>query len=179
MRTDRQDAVGQCIDHAVSVNISPRNATILRYALPQTGLEAKFSVQFAVTCPIVAGRPGLAELTDEFVRRAEVQALMQRVVVMRVERDDPNLPGYAIYHQTIIETRDGWRLEGPRVSKIRGRPDLPLSRVALWAKFDDCMRFGGVEESEQLFDTLFSLDKLGEVAELIRWTFPSHRAADS
>ena len=58
-------------------------------------------------------------------------------------------------------------------------PDLPLSREALWAKFDDCMRFGGVEESEQLFDALFSLDKLGEVAELIRGTFPSHRAADS
>lgn len=58
---------------------------------------------------------------------------------------------------------------------------LRQSKPALAARYGvlDRMRFGGVEESEQLFDTLFSLDKLGEVAELIRWTFPSHRAADS
>ena len=151
----------------ISISISPRNATILRYALPQTGLEAKFSVQFAAVCPIIAGRPGLAELTDEFVGRDDVQALMKRVGVVRDERDDPDLPGYAVYDQIVLELRDGRRLEGPRVNKVRGGSDLPLSREAVRAKFDDCLRHGGVRPTDALFDMLMSLERLERVDALV------------
>ena len=191
----------------ISINMSPRNATILRYHLPQTGLEAKFSVQFALACCVVAGRPGLAELTTGFVTRPDVQALMKRVVVIHDDRDDPNLPGYAIFDQVVIETRDGRRIEGPRVTKVRGGPDLPLSRDALFAKFDDCMRHGDAGYSadagdasragsagsagrarsaggagdaavnRELFDLLLSLDQVNDVGELTRRIFRANRAA--
>lgn len=160
----------------VSISISPRNAAILRYDLPQTGLEAKFSVQFALACAIVAGRPGLGELTTDFVTRAEVQALMKRVVVYRDERDDPHLPGYAIFDQVVVETRDGRRLEGPRVDKVRGGPDMPLSSEALWHKFEDCMRHGGVESAgnaRALFDLLLSLDSVDDIGLLVERIFPA------
>ena len=157
----------------ITVNISPRNATILRYALPQTGLEAKFSVQFAAVCSIIAGRPGLAELTDEFVGRDDVQMLMKRVSVIRDERDDPQLPGYAIFDQTVVELRDGRRVEGPRVNKVRGGSDLPLTRDALRAKFDDCMRHGGGEASDELFDMLMSLERLDRIDRLVAALVPA------
>ena len=161
----------------ISINLSPRNATILRYRLPQTGLEAKFSVQFALACPVVAGRPGLSQLTTDFVTRPDVQALMKRVVVCPDERDDPDLPGYAIYDQVVVDMRDGRRLEGPRVNKVRGGPDLPLSREALWSKFDDCMRFGGVDDSRGLFERLLSLEQASDAAGLARQIFRARNAA--
>lgn len=152
----------------ITVSISPRNATILRYALPQTGLEAKFSIQFAVASSIIAGQPGLRELTDEFVLRPDVQALMKRVVVRREERDDPNLPGYAIYDQVVIEMRDGQRIESARVNRIRGGPDLPLSRDALWAKFESCVKHAGAPlPARKLFDALMALNDTSHVGHLV------------
>lgn len=160
----------------ITVSISPRNATILRYHLPQTGLEAKFSIQFAMACPIVAGKPGLAELCDDFVRRADVQALMKRVTVRREEHDDPNLPGYAIHDQVVIETRSGRRLESAPVNKIRGGPDLPLSRDALWEKFESCMRYGEAPVSSRaLFDALMSLGQVRDANELVALMAPPER----
>ena len=160
----------------ISINMSPRNAAILRYHLPQTGLEAKFSVQFALACAVVAGRPGLSELTTEFVTRSDVQSLMKRVVVSRDDRDDPDLPGYAIYDQVVLDMRDGRRLQGPRVNRVRGGPDLPLSREAVWQKFEDCMRFSGVDNPAGLFDLLVSLDRVDDVAGLARQIFSTRYA---
>ena len=163
----------------ITVNMSSRNATILRYHLPQTGLEAKFSVEFALACGVIAGRPGLAELTTEFVTRADVQDVMRRVTVTRDDRADPELPGYAMFDQVVIETRDGRRLEGPRVNKVRGGPDLPLSREALWSKFDDCLRHGqhgDAHKASELFDRLLSLERVADIGELTARVFPASNA---
>ena len=170
----QKDPVSATQIERISINMSPRNATVLRYQLPQTGLEAKFSVQFALACSVIAGRPGLTELTTEFVTRGDVQALMKRIVVNRDDRDDPDLPGYAVYDQVAIDTLDGRRIEGPRVNKVRGGPDLPLSRAAVWAKFDDCLRYGGVEGAAELFEMLSSLDRIADVGELARRIFSTH-----
>lgn len=162
----------------ITVSLSPRNAKILRYALPQTGLEARFSIQFAVAGSIVAGgRPGLSELTDAFVSRSDVQGLMKRVVVERDERPDPNLPGYAVYDQVVIELRDGRKIEGPRVNTIRGGPSFPLSREALWLKFEDCMRYGGVRDARKVFERLLSLEREHDVAGLISGLVPDTQVA--
>ncbi len=56
--------------------MSPTEAGILKHHRPQTGLDAKFSVEFALAAAILAGRVGLRELTDEFVRRPDVQELL-------------------------------------------------------------------------------------------------------
>jgi 2-methylcitrate dehydratase PrpD len=44
---------------AIRVEIGATQAAILRNARPRTGLEAKFSIQFAMACGLVAGRAGL------------------------------------------------------------------------------------------------------------------------
>lgn len=152
----------------ITVSISPRNATILRYALPQTGLEAKFSIQFAVVASMIAGQPGLSQLTDAFVRRHDVQALMQRVVVQIEQRDDPNLPGYAIYDQVVLELKNGRRIESAKVNQIRGGPDLPLSREALWGKFENCVAHTDAAlPAREIFDALMSLQDLARVDALV------------
>ena len=149
----------------VNVITSRRNTTILRNHRPQTGLEAKFSMEFAMACAIVAGRAGLTELTDVFVRGGEIQSLMQRVSVTPDDREDPAAPGYTPDDLVTVETDGGKRIESRKITTVRGGPQEPLEREELWAKFDDCLRVGATGvPARPLFDTLMSLDQLAHVS---------------
>jgi 2-methylcitrate dehydratase PrpD len=153
---------------SVSVSTGRRYATILRNARPQTGLEAKFSMQFAMASALVAGRAGLAELTDAFVRRADIQALMPRVRVEPDDREDPTRTGAAPWDQIVVETRDGRRLESARVTDERGSPQLPLSADELWTKFQGCLAAGRSQlAARPLFDALMSIETQSGVRALV------------
>jgi 2-methylcitrate dehydratase PrpD len=153
---------------AISVSTSRRNATILRSARPQTGLEAKFSMQFAMACAVVARRVGLGELTDAFVQRKDVQALLGKVEVLPDDRQDAVRSGAAPYDLVVIETKNGRRLESARVSDERGSPKLPLSRDELWAKFESCFAVGNpMLPARPIFDALMSLERQPGVTALV------------
>jgi 2-methylcitrate dehydratase PrpD len=144
---------------SVTVSTSRRNATILRNPQPQTGLEAKFSMQFAMAASILAGRVSLAELTDGFVQRKEVQALQRKVAIAPDDRPDLNRSGAAPYDLVVIETNDGRRLESARITDERGSPQLPLSTDELWVKFENCLAIGNPSLSARaIFDALLSIE---------------------
>jgi len=155
----------------VTVSISRRNTKILRNHSPQTGLEAKFSMQFAMAAALIAGRATLAELSDDFVRRADVQEMMRRVTVEPDERLDPNpnANGYAIYDLVTLETEDDRRLVGEQINQVRGGPDKPLSRDELWTKFEGCLQAGALPvPARPLFDALMALDTCPNAKQLYR-----------
>src|SRR5208282_1111534 len=79
----------------ITVNISDYFATVLRNHTPQTGLAAKFSLEFAMASGLVAQRVGLRELTDTFVQRDDIQKLMQRVEIVTTSDYDDEMPGAA------------------------------------------------------------------------------------
>ena len=154
----------QAIDSAdverVTVQMGGPNAAVLRYALPHTGLEAKFSMQFAMACGLVARRLSLAEFTDEFVQRPDVQALMKRVSVQTLS-EDPRKPGYSVYDRVVIDTRSGRQLDSGEVSRLRGSADVPLTRDDLRQKFDGCIQASGLPiRAEPLFEALMSIEKV-------------------
>lgn len=151
----------------IVVTISRRNAVVLRNHAPQTGLEAKFSIEFALAAPIVAGRVGLSEVTDDFVLRPDVQALMKRVAVVPDDRDNPDRPGYAIHDRVVLTRRDGRELDSGPIAHVRGDHDSPLSMDELWAKFEDCIRAAGVRlPARALFDRLMDLEEVADAREL-------------
>jgi len=161
----REQEVGAADVKLITVSTSRRNATILRNARPQTGLEAKFSMQFAMASSIVAGRVGLAELTDGFVQRQDVQALLDKVRIEPDDRSDPKRSGAAPYDLVVIETAGGRRLESARISDERGSPQLPLSSDELWAKFESCFRVGNANlPARVIFDALMSIERQPGVA---------------
>ncbi len=163
----REQKVGADNVKSISVSTSRRNATILRNSRPKTGLEAKFSMQFAMASSIVANRVGLRELSDEFVLRKDVQTLIPRVTVAPDDRVDPKRTGNAPYDLVVIETTDGRKLESARVVDERGSPQLPLSREELWAKFKDCFAVGNPKlDAQPIFDGLMSLERQAGVAAL-------------
>ena len=127
---------------SITVRLSENYATILRNHRPQTGLAAKFSIEFAMASSVVTNRVGLTELTDAFVQRQDVQELMGRVKVETNTDYDPNYPGASIADQVIVRLRTGAELESERVTRARGHAEKPLREDELFAKFENCLVVG-------------------------------------
>ena len=145
----------------ITVNISDYMATVLRNNQPDTGLAAKFSIQFAMASGIVAKRVGLRELTDEFVQRPDIQDLMRKVEVITTTVYDPDLPGAALADQVTVETTDGRKIEGEPVKRALGHPSRPLTEAQLYDKFVDCVEVGGSPiPAEVLFKRLSAIQSM-------------------
>ncbi len=152
----------------IRVEIGKTQAAILRNARPQTGLEAKFSIEFAMACALVAGRAGLAELTDEFVQSSEVQRLIECTTV--VENPEKSAPTdvFSPYDQVVLKLANGDVLESAKVEMARGDWAMPLTRDELWTKFEDCLSVGGIggNRARALFDALDDMENLARVSDL-------------
>ncbi len=143
----------------ITVTLSQNFAIILRNHRPQTGLEAKFSIEFAMACALVARRVGLAELTDDFVKRADIQALMQLVSVQISTEVDPGYDGAAMADQVVIQLASGGTLEGERVHRASGHIDKPITEQQLFAKFEDCLTVGhSAVPPQAMFDRLRGME---------------------
>jgi 2-methylcitrate dehydratase PrpD len=154
------ERIGPADVKAVTVSTSRRNTKVLRNNRPQTGLEAKFSMQFAMASAIAARRVGLAELTDGFVQKKEIQAMLPKVEVVADDREDPQRLGASPYDLVVIETTDGRRLESAHITLERGSPELPLSAEELWVKFEACFAVGNPSlDARTAFDALMSLER--------------------
>jgi 2-methylcitrate dehydratase PrpD len=152
------------VEH-VEVRMSAEHATVLRNHRPTSGLAAKFSIEFAMASALVAGRAGLTELTDEFVRQSPVQRLIERVHVTTIPADDPQTPAAAYADQVIVTLRDGSRLAGEPVHQALGHAQRPLSRAELQEKFTDALAHGRYEgNAAALFERLARLEEQPSLA---------------
>lgn len=149
------------------IEISVLASKLLRNALPQTALEAKFSAQFAIAAALMSGNVGLSELTDEFVRGAGVQDFMKRVCIETNENYDAESPVQAVHDQVHLTLASGVTLSSEQVRRPRGHPANPLRPGELWNKFSDCVAAGGgVKDAGRLFEALQQVDRIKSVAEL-------------
>jgi 2-methylcitrate dehydratase PrpD len=145
----------------ITVSLSDTHALILRNHRPQTALEAKFSIEFAMAAAVIARRAGLAEYTDGFVQRPEVQALMGKVGVETNRNYDPEVSGASVWDQVCIDLKTGGSIESEKMRRARGHADRPLSETELFEKFRGCLDAGGARIApELLFDRLKHLEEL-------------------
>lgn len=151
---------------SVLATVGPAQASMLRNARPQSGLEAKFSLQFAVAAPLVARACGLAQLDDGFVRRPEVQAHFERVEIRTVDTRHPAEPTLAASDRLVLCLKDGRTLDSGEVRFARGEPPDPLGDGELEAKFMDCTRSLAPAARRGLLDALLGLPGLQSIAQL-------------
>jgi len=145
----------------ISVSISDNASKMLRNRQPDTGLAAKFSIQFAMASGIIAKRVGLRELTDDFVQRPDVQALMRKVEVVTTSEYDPAMPGAALFDTVAVALNDGRTIDGDPVARATGHPSRPLSDAQLYDKFADCLDAGGSEiPADVLFGRLSTIQSI-------------------
>jgi 2-methylcitrate dehydratase PrpD len=145
----------------ISVSISDNASKVLRNKQPDTGLAAKFSIQFAMASGIIAKRVGLRELTDEFVQRTDVQDLMRKVEVVTTTDYDPEMPGAARHDSVAVQLNDGRTIDGEPVARATGHPTRPLTDAQLFEKFADCLDAGGSDiPAEVLYQRLSQIQSI-------------------
>jgi len=144
----------------IAVCIGKTQKAILHSDAPMTGLQAKFSIQFAMACALVVGKVTLSELVDAVVQRPDLQALMKRVRVELLHDYDPAMPQYSTYDQVRVRLKDGSTLESPRVERARGHITRPLGEAELFAKFASCLAFAKSSlDPRGLFAAFNTLDR--------------------
>jgi 2-methylcitrate dehydratase PrpD len=150
----------------IHVSTGKTQLLMLRNGAPQTGLEAKFSMQFAMAAALVARNVGLRQLTDDFVRRPEVQALFPRVSLEGTAALKPG-SNFAPFDAVAIATTGGETFRSGPVEYAKGSHERPLSRDELWTKFADCLgaEFPEAEKS-RAFENLMMFDRLNGAGDL-------------
>ncbi|MDN3988056.1 MmgE/PrpD family protein [Zwartia vadi] len=139
----------------IDIQTNYRATVPLIYSHPQTGLEAKFSMQYAVTSALMDRAVLLSSFEDDAVQRPAVQAFLSKVHV--TEGDPPMFPRWANIRITLC---DGHLIE-KRVDQLRGSAQLPLSDSALIEKGLDCCKYGRHSVSaHELAHSCFGLDHL-------------------
>lgn len=102
---------------------------------PQTGLEGKFSLQYAVAAALLDGFPGAGSFTDTAVTRPEAQRLVRCVEVEAEPGGDGILAGDVLIRR---ELADGTTDEA-RVAVPDGHPLRPATDGDLARKVADCV----------------------------------------
>jgi 2-methylcitrate dehydratase PrpD len=151
----------------IRVSTGEMQMVMLRNDRPQTAFEAKFSMPFAMASSLVARKVGLAQLTDEFVRSPEVQALIPRVSTTTT-KETMDGSAFAPSESVEITTVGGKVLASEPVVHAKGSQQRPLSRDELQAKFLDCV--GGDVAGPartKTFEKLMNLERLNGAADLL------------
>ncbi len=145
--------------------IGETQRVMLRNRAPKNGLEAKFSIEFAMASALVARQVGLAQLTDEFVQRPDVVSTMALVDCGTV----PNEPGtpFAPADTVSVVLASGEQIAHVPVKHARGSWENPLAPDEFRAKFMDCTEhmLGG-NRAVSLYESLMALDSAPSLRDL-------------
>jgi 2-methylcitrate dehydratase PrpD len=149
---------------AIHATIGTTQASMLRNHRPRTALEAKFSLEFAVAAPVLLRKVGLTELQDEVVLRPEIQALFEKVHITMVDTVCPSEPTLSLSDRVCIETDTGIVLDSGEIFETRGGISSPLSTQEMREKFLDCASAAPYVDANALFDQLYGLPQLQNMA---------------
>ena len=111
----------------------------LCYLLPQTGLEAKFSMPYTIARAILDDSIGFDTFTDALVREESAQALTRRISMYVHDGIESAWRMGSRPVNVRLRLRDGRLLER-QVDISRGNPEVALTPAELNVKFEDCAR---------------------------------------
>ena len=157
---------------AVHLTMGAAQASMLRNHHPKTGLEAKFSAEFAVASSIVAREVGLIQLTDQFASSPEVSHLYSKVSISINDKLCPLDSAFALTDRVVIETTDGRVFDSGEIRFPLGNALNPIDATGLKQKFDGCVATGKLNNphltavDSGLYDRIAHLDQLPDMRKL-------------
>ena len=159
---DKHDLEPEDIER-IQVWISQGAVDALHHADPETGLEAKFSMEYTVASAAVRDRVGLSAFDDDAIDDPLVQQVRKRVTC---EVDD-DLPYDS--HEAYVQIDTG----ADRYERLQENPpgthDNPLTDAQLRAKFDECARRAVTEETADALAAIFTdLADCDDIATAVR-----------
>lgn len=153
---------------AIRARIGVAQASMLRNHAPVTGLEAKFSLEFAIASALVHGRVGLRELTDQVVAEAPIRSLMTRVDISTEDSRCTVEPIFAMNDRVELVLDDGRVLDTGDIRFARGNAKLVLSEQDMRNKFMDCTQNHPELDQDALWHRLTHLEQVASARELAR-----------
>jgi 2-methylcitrate dehydratase PrpD len=148
----------------VGTNHNMPNALIHHH--PQTGLQAKFSMEFCMAILLLDGTADQTKFTDAVANRDDVQKMIERV---RFYVDpEAEKAGYDKMTTVIkITLKDGRTISG-RADFGKGSPSDPMSYDEVAEKFRGCAAFAEWPSSKanQVIDMVRRLEDLSDVRTL-------------
>lgn len=118
----------------VVVRTPKGTVTPLIHARPRTGLEGKFSLQYAVAAALLDEHCGFASFTDEAVRRPAAQRLVELVEVELSDGGDGLLDG-----EVDVDVHAAGELHNARLRLPPGAPGRPPTVGEMARKVADCL----------------------------------------
>ncbi|HWD06912.1 MAG TPA: MmgE/PrpD family protein [Amycolatopsis sp.] len=119
---------------AIHVTTPESSVHPLIHHKPKTGLEGKFSIEYAVAAALLDAHPGFASFTDAAVARPEAQRLTGLVTTTLTPGGDWLLAG----ETTIAVDLNGGPGFHTTLARPPGSPDRPPTPTELSAKLADC-----------------------------------------
>lgn len=148
----------------VGTNHNMPNALI--HHKPQTGLQAKFSMEFCIAVLLLERRAVLGQFTDEYVRRPEVQEMIRRVNFYV----DPVAERAGFDKMTSLITahlKDG-RVLKDQADFAKGSPANPMTFEEATAKFRGCAEYAKWSKGkiDEIIESVNTLERLADVSRL-------------
>jgi 2-methylcitrate dehydratase PrpD len=149
----------------------------LCYLVPQTGLEAKFSMPYTIARSILDDSIGFDTFTDRMVQEEKAQELTRRIsMYVHAGIEGAWKSGSRPVHVR-LHFHDGRVLER-QVDISKGNPEVAMTPAELNVKFEDCARLsldaGAMKAAAQALRTI---DSLAAISELTRHLAGRRRAA--
>jgi 2-methylcitrate dehydratase PrpD len=133
------------------------------YHFPQTGLEAKYSLEYDLATIALDGRAGMHQYTDARVRRPEAQALMKRVECVPRPGDLGSVP---LESRVVLKLKSGEEFE-ETVDRAHGSPGDPLSSTEITDKFHECAEAVAPQaQRDRVIALCGRLEHIGDLAEV-------------
>lgn len=152
---------------SIAVGFLPGTDTPLIHTNPQTGLEGKFSVEYALAAVALDRKVNLETFTDVMVQRPPIRELIAKVRRYRIE--DSKVYGLDAYTDIEVETKRG--KFAMRVDRTPGSPAWPMTEEAAREKFLDCAgRVLGSRNAEALLDLAQRCETLPDIRPLVQAT---------
>jgi 2-methylcitrate dehydratase PrpD len=117
---------------------------------PESGLQGKFSLEYAAAAALLDSYPGFGSFTDEAVRRDAARKLVSLVEIKLEPGGDGLLDGEL---EAEIHLGDG-TVRRTRLQYPPGSPARPPTEDQLRAKLDDCVGDLDTEPSEWTWDNV-------------------------
>jgi 2-methylcitrate dehydratase PrpD len=146
----------------VEVGGNAGNVTTLFRHRPTTGLEGKFSMEFAVSILLLDRKAGLSQFTDAIVQRTDVQDMIRRVT-FRVDPDFNKDGNFSLK----LTMKDGTLLS-TRTGPAKGSPKNPMTYEEVADKFRGCAEYAKwpTRKAEAVIELVKTLERAADVRQL-------------
>lgn len=145
---------------------------ILIHRNPQTGLEAKFSMEACIALALLDGRVNTKSFTERRLVNKDFKEMLKRVQRVVTAGDKKGPQGFGPAEVRVV-LKGGDMMEA-RVEKAKGNPENPMTGEEIREKYLDCcsdvLSQRSIEKSLSLLQDLDALDGIRPLMDCFRIT---------